>query len=77
MAFIGSTEALEARLGGFEECPSKMLRLLFIEAPTHRNIRTVATFFYGNGAPIAMYSQTYHAFNEDTTAYTTEDIPTV
>jgi hypothetical protein len=66
--------ALEARLGGFEAWPSTILRLLFIDAPTYRNIRTVAAFFYGNGASCAMCSQTYHAFKDGTTAYVTQDI---
>jgi hypothetical protein len=51
MAFLA---ALEALLGGFEEWPSKILLLLFIEAPIYRNIRMVAAFFYGNGVSCAM-----------------------
>jgi hypothetical protein len=65
---------LQARLGGFEAWSSKILRLLFIDAPTDRNIQTVAAFFYDNGASCAMCSQTYHAFNDGTTAYVTQYI---
>jgi hypothetical protein len=34
----------------------------------------VAAFFYVNGASFAMCSQTYHAFNDGTTAYVTQYI---
>jgi hypothetical protein len=64
--------SLQARLGGLEEWTSTILRLIFIDASTDRNIQTVAAFFYGNGASCAMCSQTYHAFNDGTTAYVTQ-----
>ena len=62
---------VEARLGSFDEWPSSILRLLFVDSPT---IRNVAVFFYGYGGPCATCSQTYHACNGNTNSYVTETV---
>jgi hypothetical protein len=56
-------EALHAQLGDFEGLPSTIILLLFLETPAYTNFRKVAAFFYGNGAPAALCSQAFRAFN--------------
>jgi hypothetical protein len=67
-------EALHAQLGDFEGWPSPILTALFVETPTYTNVRKVAAFFYGNGAPAALCDQAFRAFNDRTTDFTLHEI---
>ena len=68
--------ALVARLGNLE-WPSTVLRQLFVDEPTFRNVESVAAFFYGNGAPCVLCSQSFHACNAAATGLTTDYIYTL
>jgi hypothetical protein len=67
-------EALHAQLGDFEGWPSPILTALIVEDPTYPNVRMVAAFFYGYGAPAALCDQAFRAFNDRTTDFTLHEI---
>jgi hypothetical protein len=39
-------------VGAFEEWPTSILQILFVEEPSLSNVRKVAASFYGNGLPV-------------------------
>jgi hypothetical protein len=50
-------------VGVFESWPTSILRTIFVEEPTRTNVRTVASFFYGNGLPVNVAVQFYGLCN--------------
>jgi hypothetical protein len=67
-------KAVERYLGNFNEWPTDILELLFVQYPPPRSMRKLLAFFYGNGAPRSLVSQLFHACNKHSTAQDTTAI---
>ena len=66
-------QAAESCLGPLTSWPSNILNYLFFDPPTFRTVMRLVNFFYGNRVPCFLAIQLFHACNDDTDAFMTED----
>ena len=67
-------QAAESRLGRLTSWPSEILNYLFFDPPTFRTVLRLVNFFYGNHIPCSLAIQLFHACNDGSDAFMTEDV---
>ena len=67
-------QSAESHLGPLAPWPSNILNYLFFDHPTFRKELRLINFFYGNCVPCCLSVQLFHACNDDTDAFMTEDV---
>jgi len=63
MASSNPLRVVEQRLGIVDTWPSSIIRFLFLECPTHRAIKLLSAFFYGNYIPPSLATKLYERCN--------------
>ena len=67
-------QAVESLLGRLTSWPSEILNYLFFDPPTFRTVLRLVNFFYGNHIPCSLAIQLFHACNDGSDAFMTEDV---
>jgi len=63
MASSNPLRVVEQLLGIVDTWPLSIIRFLFLECPTHRAIKLLSAFFYGNYIPPSLAVKRYELWN--------------